>query len=119
MVLTITPKIYQNSTQALKAYQSTPNNISASNNYPNLKPLAKDSVSFTGIPSAGAKVSDFLEAQVAADTPRLMRIATTFLDVLESVASKLKDKGFSMDRAYCERSPVKRPDSYASKDSLE
>lgn len=115
MVLTITPKIYQNSTQALKAYQSTPNNISASNNYPNLKPLARDSVSFTGIPSAGAKVSDFLEAQVAADTPRLMRIATTFLDVLESVASKLKDKGFSMDRAYCERSPVKRPDSYASK----
>lgn len=48
MALTITPKIYQNSTQALKAYQSTPNNISASNNYPNLKPLAKDSVSFTG-----------------------------------------------------------------------
>lgn len=115
MVLTITPKIYQNSTQALKAYQSTPNNISASNNYPNLKPLAKDSVSFTGIPGAGAKVSDFLEAQVAADTPRLRRIATTFLDVLESVASKLKENGFSMDRAYCEKNPVKKPDSYASK----
>lgn len=115
MVLTITPKIYQNSTQALKAYQSTPNNISVSNNYPNLKPLAKDSVSFTGIPGAGAKVSDFLEAQVAADTPRLRRIATTFLDVLESVASKLKENGFSMDRAYCEKNPVKKPDSYASK----
>ena len=49
MVLSITPKFSQNySSQAIKAYQSTPNNISGSNNYSNLRPLAKDSVSFTG-----------------------------------------------------------------------
>lgn len=49
MVLSITPKFNQNySSQAIKAYQTNPNNISGSNNYSNLKPLAKDSVSFTG-----------------------------------------------------------------------
>lgn len=87
------------------------NNVTA----PNLKALPKDTVSFSGMGRASSKVSDFLEAQVAADTPRLRRLAITYLDILESVAFRLKDKGFSFDREYCELSPVKSPDSYASK----
>ena len=75
--------------------------------------LASDTVSFSGVSTS--KVSDFIEAQVGADSPRLMRIATTYLDVLESVALKLKDYGFSFDRVYCERAPVKSPESYTSK----
>ena len=82
---------------------------------PRLNTLSKDTVSFSGIGSASSKVSDFLEAQVAADTPRLKRLAITYLDILESVAFKLKDKGFSFDREYCELNPVKSPKSYSSK----
>ena len=50
MVISITPKLFNinNSNNSLKAYQSNPNNISVPNSYPNLKPLTKDSVSFTG-----------------------------------------------------------------------
>lgn len=82
---------------------------------PKLNALSKDTVSFSGIGGASSKVSDFLEAQVAADTPRLRRLAITYLDILESVAFRLKDKGFSFDRAYCELNPVKSPKSYSSK----
>lgn len=82
---------------------------------PKLNTLSKDTVSFSGIGGASSKVSDFLEAQVAADTPRLRRLAITYLDILESVAFRLKDKGFSFDRAYCELNPVKSPKSYSSK----
>lgn len=82
---------------------------------PKLKTLSKDTVSFSGIGGASSKVSDFLEAQVAADTPRLRRLAITYLDILESVAFRLKDKGFSFDREYCELNPVKSPKSYSSK----
>lgn len=82
---------------------------------PKLNTLFKDTVSFSGIGGASSKVSDFLEAQVAADTPRLRRLAITYLDILESVAFRLKDKGFSFDRAYCELNPVKSPKSYSSK----
>jgi len=79
----------------------------------NLSGLSADTVSFTA--SSKAKVSDYLEAQLEADSPRLNRIATTYLDVLESVANKLKDKGYSFDREYCEKHPVKSPKSYTSK----
>lgn len=82
---------------------------------PKLNTLSKDTVSFSGIGGASSKVSDFLEAQVAADTPRLRRLAITYLDILESVAFRLKDKGFSFDREYCELNPVKSPKSYSSK----
>lgn len=82
---------------------------------PKLNILSKDTVSFSGIGGASSKVSDFLEAQVAADTPRLRRLAITYLDILESVAFRLKDKGFSFDREYCELNPVKSPKSYSSK----
>lgn len=77
-----------------------------------LSPLKADTVSFTG---SGTKIADFLEGQFIADNPRLLRIATTYLDVLESVAFKLKEKGFSFDRAYCELSPVKSPAARTSK----
>lgn len=79
--------------------------------------LASDTISFSAKerPGSGSKVSDHLEAQVAADYGRLSRIATTYLDVLESVAFHLKDHGFSFDRAYCEQNPVKSPQSYTSK----
>lgn len=77
--------------------------------------LASDTVSFSGTAKKLASIADFVEVQVAADTPRLSRIATTYLDVLESVAFRLKDKGFSFDRDYCELNPVKSPQSYASK----
>lgn len=76
--------------------------------------LAKDTVSFCGTPSM-SKVSDFVEAQIGAESGRLNRIATTYLDILESVAFRLKDKGFSFDRSYCELHPVKSPESYTSK----
>lgn len=76
------------------------------------KTLTADTVTFSG---GMTKVSDFIEAQIGADAGRLSRIATTYLDILESVAFRLKDKGFTFDRAYCEQNPVKSPKSYTSK----
>ena len=51
-----------------------------------LSPLKADTISFSG--NGGAKVYEFLESQFIAENPRLIRIATTYLDVLESVAFK-------------------------------
>jgi len=80
------------------------------------KALNADTVTFTGgIPKVGMTIADHLEARVAADSERLNRIATVYLDVLESVSFRLKDKGFAFDRAYCELNPVKSPTSYVSK----
>lgn len=73
--------------------------------------LDRDTVSFT----SSAKISDFMTKSVAENLKRMERIATTYLDVLESVASKLKDDGVSFDRVYCELNPVKSPESYVSK----
>ncbi len=82
----------------------------------NLTDLNRDTVSFSGrYSNVGNTLADYMEASLALQTPRLKRIATTYLDVLESVVNKLKDEGFSMDRAYCEKHPVKSPQSYTSK----
>lgn len=74
--------------------------------------LQRDTVSFTGAPN---KISDFVAKGVSDNMERLQRIATTYLDILESVAGKLKDDGVYFDRAYCELQPVKSPESYTSK----
>ena len=46
---------------------------------------------------------------------RLKRISTIYLDIIESVASKLKALGTDFDRAYCEKSPIKSPEACISK----
>lgn len=74
--------------------------------------LNRDTVSFTG---SAAKISDFVAKGVSDNMSRLERIATTYLDVLESVAFRLKNDGLSFDRAYAELHPVKSPESYTSK----
>lgn len=104
----LTPKLFtksQNTQNVQNSHYSRPVIPSK------LSPLKADAVSFSG----GAKIADFLEGQFIADNPRLHRIATTYLDVLESVAFKLKEKGFSFDRVYCELSPVKSPAARTSK----
>ena len=73
--------------------------------------LSKDTVSFTST----AKISDFVAQGVSNKMDRLQRIAITYLDVLESVATKLSADGVSFDRAYCELHPIKSPESYTSK----
>lgn len=77
----------------------------------NLSGLSADTVSFNG----KNKIADFVAKGVSDNMDRLERIATTYLDVLESVAAKLKDDGVSFDRVYCELNPVKSPESYTSK----
>lgn len=103
----LTPKFNQNVQNVQNTHYSNPVMPSK------LTPLKADTVSFSG--SGGAKVYEFLQSQFIEENPRLQRIATTYLDILESVAFKLKDKGFSFDRAYCELSPVKSPESRTSK----
>ena len=70
-----------------------------------------DSVVFTG----GNKMVDCVENSVSKNMERYNRIATIYLDILESVAAKLKNKGVKFDRAYCEKHPVKSPKSCTSK----
>lgn len=92
-------------------------NIPTINNNQIIKPryintLNRDTVSFG---NAAAKISDFLTDSVSKNINRMERIATIYLDVLESVASRLKEFGVSFDRAYCEKNAVKSPQSYTSK----
>ena len=81
--------------------------------------LAGDTVSFSGkakmMQQATNTISDVIEAKVEREKERMSRIATTYLDALESIANALKDDGISFDRAYCELNPVKSPKSYTSK----
>lgn len=74
--------------------------------------LNHDTVSFSSSPN---KISDFVAKGVSDSMERLQRISTTYLDILESVAGKLKDDGVSFDRAYCELHPIKSPESYTAK----
>lgn len=106
MNLTILPNIVTYNNR-----QSSNNIIRQSNN----NRLAANSVNVSFGTRAVKTIGDVFEAQMEADIPRLSRIATTFLDVLESVAFKLKDSGFSFDRAYCELNPVKSAKSSKSK----
>lgn len=109
----LTPKIFTGNTQSTQNTKNVQNPHYSNTVMPSkLSPLKADTVSFSG---AGAKIADFLEGQFIAENPRLHRIATTYLDVLESVAFKLKEKGFSFDRAYCELNPVKSPAARTSK----
>lgn len=114
----LTPKFLQNR----KSLNTEPNstvrrsNLINSNantaSYPNLRPLGKDTVSFG---QASQKMSDFVSKAFSKDRIRKERIATTFLDTLEAVTTKLKEHGFSFDRVYCELSPVKSSEACASK----
>lgn len=77
--------------------------------------LPADTVCFTGRNKAVNTIAEHLESRIAADSPRLNRLAVTFLDILESVSFRLQEAGFSFDRVYCELHPVKSPKSYVSK----
>ena len=93
-------------------------NKKVNNKTPYLQKLARtDSVSFKGNieTSATSSLLDFIARGVTKNQKRYSRIAMTYLDILESVAMKLKDKGFVFDRVYCEQHPVKSASSYVSK----
>ena len=115
MNLSITPKFqtFQRAKQANQNQSYQTNSTVSLPKYANT--LVKDTVSFGNTPRQLVTVADHLQAQIAADSGRLSRIATTYLDVLESVAFRLKDKGFLFDRAYAELHPVKSPEAYTSK----
>lgn len=72
--------------------------------------LPHDTFSFTG-----TAISEFVEKNVSDNMDRLSRIATVYLDALEAVTIKLKDDGYSFDRAACEKNAIKSPKSYTSK----
>ena len=75
------------------------------------KPLSQDVVSFKG----GIPLSKFMEAGLEKEEPQLRAIATQFLDTTEAIANKLKERGVSFDRLYCEKGCIKKPDSCVSK----
>ena len=60
-------------------------------------------------------IANFVVKAAEKDMGRMQRIATTFLDVIESVAMKLKNKGVSFNREYNEGHAVKSPAKYPSK----
>ena len=78
-----------------------------------------DTVSFSGVLKSGKPavntISDVIAAGIEKNKDRMTRIATTYLDVLESISLSLKKHGFSFDREYCEMSPVKSAESFVSK----
>lgn len=108
-----TPKLSPNSFYRPKymSYNNVGNKIAC-------KEFLADTVTFSGrmnIKSATNTISDCIEHSVENNKDKMVRIATTYLDALESIALSLKDHGFSFDRAYCEQSSVKSAKSYVSK----
>ena len=65
--------------------------------------------------STKASISQHVENQIEKAKPEYDEIAARYLDTLEAVAIKLKDNGFSFNRKYCEKYPVKTAKSYISK----
>ena len=75
------------------------------------KPLEKDTVSF----KAYVKFEKILETTADKTNQKLLATATIYMDVLESIAMKLKDYGVSFDRKYCEPNAIKSAKSVVSK----
>lgn len=75
------------------------------------QPLAHDSVSF------GSTLGEAYINQLhkPAHVRKMQRNATIYMDVIESIAMKLKDHGISFDRAYCEKHAIKSPEACGSK----
>ena len=103
---------------SISGYQRNPQ-ISSNYNqiqYYNYKlpSLKRDTVSFG---QASHSVAHAFECQLSKEinVNRLNRIATTYLDIIEGVATKLKKYGVEFDREYCERSPIKSPGACVSK----
>jgi hypothetical protein len=103
----VTPRFIQNQV-ARNNNQKTNNNATQ----PRLNTLTKDTVSFSG---SGTKIIDVIEHQFRSASPRLERIATTYLDVMQSITTELTSLGFSMDREYCEAHVLKSVESSISK----
>jgi len=81
---------------------------------PNYKnQLTQDTVSFQA--ATYKAISDTIENKYVKEAPRLKRIATTFLDTVESVANKFKEYGVSFVREMFEGTAVKEVDSKMSK----
>lgn len=79
------------------------------------KPLTQDTLTISEKNGGSFKISDVIVANLRQDEGRIQRLATTYLDVLESIANKLKEFGVSFDREYCEKHPVKSTSAYLSK----
>lgn len=75
--------------------------------------LSQDTVSFKAATYKG--ISEAIEHKYVKEAPRLKRIATTFLDTVESVANKYKEYGVSFVREMFEETAVKEVDSKMSK----
>ena len=81
---------------------------------PNYKnQLTQDTVSFQA--ATYKAISDTIEHKYVIEAPRLKRIATTFLDTIESVANKYKEYGVSFVREMFEGTAVKEVDAKLSK----
>jgi hypothetical protein len=102
----VSPKFVQNQVAQNKSSQKQKYTTQTS------KALQADTVAFKG---SGTKIFDVIEHQFIAASPRLQRIATTFLDVLQSITTELASLGFSMDREYCEAHVLKSVESSMSK----
>ncbi len=104
-ILKINPITIFNQQQARRADYSRPYGLRMQ------KPIEKDTVSFKGT----VKFENFIEKTVANNNKNLSEIATIYMDVLESIATKLKDFGVSFDREYCEPNAIKSVPAVLSK----
>lgn len=74
------------------------------------KPITSDTVSFKGL-----RFDKILEGSATKTNERLTTSATIYMDILESIAMKLKNFGVSFDRDYCEPNAIKSAKSVISK----
>lgn len=93
----------------------------------NLSQLRSDTVSFTGVETkfvkaigevknSGSTILERLGAHYeTVETPRLVRIANTYISTLFTACERLKSRGFSFDLDYNSQHPVKSAKSYQSK----
>lgn len=113
-IFAITPN-FQNIQTPKKNFLNNRNVIQANN----LNYLPHDTVSFSGKEKAAKRtahtIKDLIRDSYDAQIPKYRIMGNKLMDSLEVIANRLKDKGVTFDREYCEKSTVKSTKSFLSK----
>ncbi len=85
----------------------------------NLNDLTADTVSFSGkeqvVKNSVTTFKEIISGDYEKRMPSYHIIANRLMDTLDAVARELAEFGVTFDRAYCEKNPVKKANSFISK----
>lgn len=108
----LTPQFIRNNTNTQR------NNLNSNNaSYPNLKPLGKDTVSFSGqlVSRSESIIGNAIERAYVNGEKHFINLAKQFHGALKRAAQKCSADGFSYDEIYNSKHPIKSKESFVDK----